>query len=234
MGLEPMGGGGAKSDVVNATGMGAGGTGLLTSVKTGGYGMMPAGASKKSQAMMDLARGGRGPDNWFGYTPQQAGAARANVMSAQEEEGREREGFEQQQRMWGFKNQMMQKLLALFGGQGQGGPGGNLNVGMPVQPDPNIMASLRAGVEEQFRPMERAEAATRAKGGRTAFDSTAAGQRQAGLAERKSSAMSQTYLPGQQATVAGYQPGLEAAKINKQGQITPQLIMQALMQGGMG
>jgi len=228
---SPMGGGGGQPG-----GGGGGSADVLASFKTGGYGNMPASASKRSQALRGMGSSINWQDMRYGGGTRRGEdmenmSNQANLQYQQEQEGWEGEQRDQQRQMFAFKNKMMQKLLELFGGQGSGG---NLNVGMPVQPDPNIMASLRAGVEEQFRPMERAEAATRAKGGRTAFDSTAAGQRQAGLAERKSSAMSQTYLPGQQATVSGYQPGLEAAKINKQGQITPQLIMQALMQGGFG
>src|SRR3990172_9212745 len=214
----------------------AGGANVLASFQTKGYGTIPTGASGRSQALKSMASNINWNDMRYGGGTRRGEemgtmSDQANLQYQQAQESWEGEQRDQQRQMFAFKDKMMQKLLELFGGQGADR---DLNVGMPVQPDPNIMASLRAGVEEQFRPMERAQAATRAKGGRTAFDSTAAGQRQAGLAERKSSAMSQTYLPGQQATVSGYQPGLEAAKINKQGQITPQLIMQALMQGGFG
>lgn len=217
-------------------GGGGGSTDVLASFKTGGFGNMPASASKGSQAL----RGAGSSMNWqdlrYGGGTRRGEemgtmSDQANIRAQMTQEGREGEEWDEKMRMIRMKSTLMQKLMSLFGGQGTGG---NLNVGMPVQPDPNIMASLKAGVQEQFDPMEKAEAKMRAGTGRTAFDSTAAAQRGAALAGRKASAMSQTYMPGQQATVAGYQPGLEAARINKQGQITPQLILQAMMgQGGM-
>jgi len=214
----------------------AGGANVLASFQTKGYGTMPTGASGRSQALKSMASNINWNDMRYGGGTRRGEemgtmSDQANLQYQQAQESWEGEQRDQQRQMFAFKNKMMQKLLELFGGQGAGG---NLNVGMPIEMDPRIKAGLQADVSEQFRPQEIARQKMKAKGGRTAFDATAVAQGDAALAGSKASAMTQSYVPGMQASVNAYQPGLEAAKINKQGQITPQLIMQALMQGGFG
>ena len=180
--------------------------------------------------MMDLARGGRSFDNPWGYTGEQAGAARANVMAAEEEEGREREQFDWQRQMFQQRNKIFSEFLKLLQGGG-GGPGGP--VPMPVPMNQALMDSAIAS----FAPMEQAEQAgeMRAQAGQGRFgsDSTATAQRQSNLRTQQSNRRSAAVLPAYNATVAGYGPGVQARGQDIQGkQGLLQMIMQMFSSGG--
>jgi len=216
-----------------------GSAGPLYSMKTGGYGMFPAEAGKYLPRVLGLLTGaneeawrsmrmGGGTDR-SSQMRMQAGQ-QMQGMAGQEAE-RESAAFDQQKMMWGFQNQLMQKLLSLFGGQGGGG-GMFADVPMPVQADSRILAGLQERVSREFEPLERQNQQISARTGRYGGQSSWADTRGSNLAARKAGMMSEAYVPAQQATVMGYQPGLEAARIKQQGAITPQLILQALMKGG--
>ena len=218
-GMASMGGGGMSpvSQTGSSGGTGqfpTGGQGPLYGVKTGGF------------------RGGRSFDNPWGYTGEQAGAARANVMAAEEEEGREREQFDWQRQMFQQRNKMFTEFLKLLQG-GQSGPGGS--VPMPVQPDPNIMNSIFASMAPQEQAENQALARGESGTGRFASGSTAAMQKRSNVATQQGIRRQAAFLPGQQATVAGYGPGLQARGQDIQGrQGLLQLIMQMVgNKGGM-
>lgn len=218
----PPGGGGGGTFPT-----GAGGP--LYGMPTRGFGLMRPGAGPKGSAMMSSLN----PMKWAemsrqispGQFQRQEGmAAGADVAYGEQQEAQEREQFDWMRQAQAQRNQLFTQFMRLLQ---QGSQGGGGDVPMPVQADPRILAGLQAGVQQEFEPMEKQEAGARARGGRTALDSTAAGQRQSLLASRKAGAMSQAYVPAQEATVRGYQPGLESRRIDVAGRIP---LLQMLMQ----
>lgn len=232
---QPSGGG---------SGQGPGATtGGLYTVPTKGYGMFSQETGKytpRVAGMLENANQGAvrswrlgGAPGLFGTEALRGQAADRMQGMANEEAEQGRAEWDENMRMTRLKGDLMQKLMSLFSGKGeQGGPGGNLNVGMPISPDPNLIAAGREEVNKQFQPREAAWQKFKGTKQRGAMDATFVGQGDAALAGEKASAMTRMYGPMMGASVNAYQPGLEAARINKQGQITPQLVMQALM--GMG
>lgn len=225
-----------------AGGAGTGYAGPFLTMQTKGFGALPTGAGPLSEAMASMrsafnwGRPSIGPSSDFG-----AERAAMGYASQQEEFQRsmqEQQGLQagQQTQAMQLRNQMLQRLLGLFAGGGAGVSNPWLQ-GIPtgaVQADPKILAGLQAKVGTEFdRPGGLQSQLQRlgASQGRYTSDSGLAASRQASLDRARSGAMTEAYVPAQQATVQGYQPGLQAAQIYGQQSMTPQFIANLLMQG---
>ena len=232
-GWGPPGGGG---------GGGGGSGGGYAHYDTKGFGMMPSQAGPLAEALQSgNYRGwgtayetgaGRplGADDAWG----QASASAAATRHGEEMEQQQRDQFSQQQQMGNLRMQAMQKLLQLFGGQGgMGGAGGGAGAPMPIQMDPQMLASMKASTEAAYEPVQRQLAASRARRGTGIGDSSAATEQAGMLQGRMARDIQSGYMPAMNASVAAYQPGVATRGQDMQSQSwLPQLLMRLF--GGQG
>ncbi len=216
-----------------------GSAGPLYSLKTGGYGIMPAGAAPWRQMLMANASAQRWGGLKFGGPPGLGDRAETEALAPDPNEklnyGPEWVAQQQQMQMGDLRLEAGKKLLSLFGGMtgGTGGGGMGPNVPMPIPIDPRIEAAQQIKVKSAYEPLRRQLALSRGQRGMGIGTSSNATNQEAMLAGREAESMTESYLPGLQASAAAYQPGLRAAEI---GQNWPQLLMRLFGQfvGGRG